>query len=77
MENISNLDKLLNSILESDSYLKPYENIVKRRIIKIQKKENELITGYRDLSDFAQGYKYFGLHKVKDKFVLENGHQML
>ena len=69
MKNISDLDQLVNSIVEGDPYLKPYENLIKRRIIKIQEKENELKKGYRDLSEFAQGHKYFGLHKLEDKFI--------
>jgi 1,4-alpha-glucan branching enzyme len=60
---------ILESVLKSDPGLKKFENIIRNRIIKIQKKEEELTKDYRNLAEFASGYKYFGLHKCSDSFV--------
>ena len=49
-------------LLENDPYLKPYANIVNRRIKKIKTTEKRLIHQSSTLSDFASGHEYFGLH---------------
>jgi hypothetical protein len=48
-------------LIQSDSYLKPYAEAITGRYEYAVKKEKELI-GNKTLSDFADGYLYFGLH---------------
>jgi 1,4-alpha-glucan branching enzyme len=67
MENLRSFK--INSILKADPDLKPYRDILERRNIKIQEKEKELICNYRNLAEFASGYKYFGMHKHENGFV--------
>lgn len=55
----------LNVILE-DKWLEPYESAIEGRHNYALTKEKELLgKDNKSLSDFASGYLYFGLHKVK------------
>lgn len=49
-------------ILKNDPYLKPYAHIIERRINQIQHVEKRLTQKALNLSDFASGHEYFGLH---------------
>jgi len=54
---------------KSDSWLNPFVGIIEGRITKCLTKEKEL-TGDQSLSDFASGHHYYGLHRIKDQFVM-------
>ncbi|MBO7217069.1 MAG: 1,4-alpha-glucan-branching enzyme, partial [Clostridia bacterium] len=56
-------------ILEIDPYLKPYENDLRLRTELYRKKREELVCKNGSLQNFADGYKYFGFHKVENGFV--------
>jgi hypothetical protein len=48
-------------LTEIDPYLKPYGDIVLRRVVKAEKKRKELLGNVNeDLSEFARGHYYFG-----------------
>ena len=52
-------------IVASDPYLEPYEDAIRGRHEHALWKIGQLTrNGRQTLSDFADGYKYFGLHKV-------------
>ena len=51
-------------ILRLDPYLAPYETDIELRIENYKKKKKELLKKGECLSDFANGYKYFGFHKT-------------
>ncbi len=51
--------------LLADPYLAPYEEIIINRLHYTRLKEHNLLTGAKSLSEFADAYKYFGLHKNK------------
>ena len=52
-------------IVASDPYLEPYEAAIRGRHEHALWKIGQLTrNGRQTLSDFANGYKYFGLHKV-------------
>ena len=55
-------------IVANDSWLKPFEGIITKRISKAEEKEKEL-TGGNSLGDFANGHLFFGLHKTDGGWV--------
>ena len=65
MEEAKNTLKLV----QSDPYLKPYEAAIQARYDYAIRKEQQL-TGGKPLSDWADGYLYFGLHRTKSGWVL-------
>ena len=57
-------------ILKDDVYLKPFElAIMGRHDYAIQKEQELLGKDNKCLSDFASGYLYFGVHKIKRSWV--------
>ena len=56
-------------ILEIDPYLTPYKESIKHRIDSYNIKKKSLLSDYSSLIDFANGYKYFGLHPTDDGWV--------
>ncbi|MFP4649804.1 MAG: alpha amylase C-terminal domain-containing protein [Desulfobacterales bacterium] len=56
-------------LLELDSYLKPYEEVISRRAEKINSLEQKLTGAKMSLSDFAAGHEYFGLHFRDNQWV--------
>ncbi len=56
-------------IVQNDPWLKPYTEIIKRRVNEAEAKENEL-TGGKSLYDFASGHLYFGLHRNQSGWVI-------
>ena len=51
-------------LVKSDTYLRPYAEAIEGRYNYALKREQEL-TGGKKLSEWANGYMYFGLHKVR------------
>ena len=57
-------------IVAHDQYLEPYEDAIKGRHNHAEWKIDQLTQhGKLSLSDFANGYEYFGLHKVRGGWV--------
>lgn len=52
----------LTPFWEGDPYLKPYVSCLERRCLKARETEERLTGGEMSLSEFASGYRYFGLH---------------
>jgi 1,4-alpha-glucan branching enzyme len=63
------LEKRLNRLLESDSYLTPFSNQIRRRLEHIEETEQRLTQGRMSLADFASGHEYFGLHFQHGEWV--------
>ncbi len=57
------------SIIKNDTYLEPFECKLTERKEEIISKEKQLIGESANLSDFAQGHKYFGLHKINNEWI--------
>jgi len=55
-------------ILELDSYLEPHKNFIIDLDSKYKEKKKNLL-GNSNLSDFANGYLYFGFHYTKDSLI--------
>ena len=51
-------------LVKSDTYLRPYADAIEGRYNYALKREKEL-TGGKKLSEWANGYMYFGLHRVE------------
>ena len=51
-------------LVKSDTYLRPYAEAIEGRYNYALKREKEL-TGGKKLSEWANGYLYFGLHKIE------------
>ena len=51
-------------LIQSDPYLRPYANAIEGRY-KYAVAQEQKLTGGKKLSEWANGYLYFGLHKVK------------
>ena len=56
-------------LIKGDPWLKPYTEAIEGRHQHAIDKLNELTGGKGSLSDFADGYLYFGLHKKGRKWV--------
>ena len=52
----------LKRLLDSDPYLRPYEEVLRKRMARVHETENRLTMGRMSLSEFALGHEYFGLH---------------
>ncbi len=53
-------------IIKNDPWLEPFEAAIEGRHHDFLRKEYELTQGKQSLTDFANAYKYFGLHREKD-----------
>ncbi|MBQ3549887.1 MAG: alpha amylase C-terminal domain-containing protein [Clostridia bacterium] len=58
-----------NHILKIDPYLEPFKDDIDLRQKLFEKKRNELVGKNGEISEFANGYKYFGFHKTEDGWV--------
>ncbi len=56
-------------ILEIDPYLAPYRQDLTQRMANYNRKKIELLKNGGTLSDFANGYLYFGIHKTANGWV--------
>ena len=57
-------------LVEHDKYLEPFEEAIQGRHDHALWKLNQLThNGETSLSDFASGYEYYGLHRLKDGWV--------
>lgn len=57
-------------LIKNDPWLEPFEEAIEGRHTYIKSKEKELTgDGKMSLSDFADGYLYFGLHKTDKTWV--------
>ena len=56
------IEKALRRLLKADLWLTPYENIIRRRLIKITETEQRLTREKMSVVEFAAGHTYFGLH---------------
>lgn len=58
------------NLVKNDPWLEPYNSTIERRYQLAVSKEKELTNKEGTLSDFADGYLYFGLHKTKKGWVI-------
>ena len=63
------MKKNTKRILEIDPYLMPYEKDIELRSSLYKEKKAELLKTEKKLSDFANGHKYFGFHRIESGWV--------
>lgn len=63
------MGKEIPDIVQNDPWLKPYVEIIEKRISEADTRENELAGG-KTLYDFASGHLYFGLHRNHEGWVI-------
>ena len=56
-------------IMKYDPYLEPYESDFDLRMERYEAKRRDLVGDNGNLTDFANGYKYFGIHPTKKGWV--------
>ena len=56
-------------ILEIDPYLANYEQDINLRMNNYNNKRSELLGESQSIVDFANGYKYFGIHRTQTGWV--------
>ena len=56
-------------IIEIDPYLEPYEKDIELRTQLYEEKRSELLGKTKKLSDFANGHKFFGIHRTQNGWV--------
>ncbi|MBR6533803.1 MAG: alpha amylase C-terminal domain-containing protein [Clostridia bacterium] len=56
-------------ILEIDPYLMPYKDDLDLRMSLYKQKRKELLKDKKNITDFANGYKFFGFHKTDEGWV--------
>ena len=57
------------SLIKNDPWLAPFASAIRGRYEYAQRKEKELTKSDHSLSDFANGYMYYGLHKTAQGWV--------
>ena len=57
-------------LIKNDMYLEPFSDAINGRYQAAINKKVELVGEKGNLSDFATGYLYFGLHKTEDTWIL-------
>ncbi|MGM0402409.1 MAG: alpha amylase C-terminal domain-containing protein [Thermodesulfobacteriota bacterium] len=68
-ESNTDIDAIMHRLLEKDAYLKPYGGMHRERLERLRSTEERLTGNEMPLSDFALGYRYYGLHFEKEKWV--------
>jgi 1,4-alpha-glucan branching enzyme len=61
----------LPNFVKKDSYLEPFSDTIIARLQAAENKEKEIFRGSK-LSDFAQGHKWYGLHRDKNQWVIRD-----
>ncbi len=61
----------LPNIIKNDSWLEPFTSTIISRLKTAQAKESEILRGI-SLSDFAQGHKWYGLHREKNQWIIRD-----
>jgi 1,4-alpha-glucan branching enzyme len=55
-------DRLIHRLLRRDPGLKPFADVIRRRLARVESTERRLTEGRGSIADFASGHEYFGLH---------------
>jgi 1,4-alpha-glucan branching enzyme len=63
------INPALQRLMKSDPYLRPYKDIIGRRLLKIAETRQRLTRQYVSLTEFASGHEYFGLHFKDNQWV--------
>ena len=56
------MSDFIPQIVKNDPWLNPYTDVIAGRQDKAIKREKKLISPFRSIEDFANGYRFFGMH---------------
>ena len=56
------IEETVRGKIQADSHLLPYKECIRRRVQQVIETEHRITGGQMDLSDFASGHEYFGMH---------------
>lgn len=56
------------SIIDQDSFLRPFESVINKRITRAKNTLDQLTNG-KSLGDFATGHLYYGWHKINNNLI--------
>ncbi len=60
----------MTQIVDNDTWLRPFESVIQRRMKLLADKEKNLLSDLNSLSAFSTGHLYFGLHKDENGWTL-------
>ena len=63
------IHQALSHLLQADPWLETYQEIIQRRLLKIDATRQKLTGGKMSLADFASAHEYFGLHFADGQWV--------
>ena len=66
----SSPEEKVRRLIERDPMLAPHDAIVSRRLHQVEAMKRRLTPGGADLTEFASGHEYFGLHFREGRWVL-------
>ena len=66
---MSPLRPTAQTLIDRDPFLSPHQDAVQRRLDNIQHKERMLTGDKMELTEFAAGHEYFGLHFNDNQWV--------
>ena len=58
----ADIEETVRERIQADSHLLPYKECIRRRVQQVIETEHRITGGQMDLSDFASGHEYFGMH---------------
>ncbi|MBW2513841.1 MAG: alpha amylase C-terminal domain-containing protein [Deltaproteobacteria bacterium] len=63
------IDAQIKYLLKQDAFLEPYQDVIRRRLVKLWETKTRLTTPQTKLSDFASGHTYYGMHMHHGEWV--------
>ena len=60
---------LIPQIVKNDPWLDPFKDIIANRQVKATEREKSLISTFDSLVDFANGYRFFGMHFEGEEWI--------
>ncbi|MBW1864275.1 MAG: alpha amylase C-terminal domain-containing protein [Deltaproteobacteria bacterium] len=63
------IDLQLKHLLKQDFFLEPYQDVIRRRLVRVGETKTRLIKNKMTLADFALGHTYYGLHVSNGEWV--------
>ena len=62
----------MTNIVDNDTWLRPFESVIQRRMKLLADKEKNLLSELNNLSAFSTGHLYFGLHRDKNGWTIRD-----
>ncbi len=63
------IDLQLKHLLKQDPFLEPYQDVIRRRLVRVGETKTRLVKNKMTLADFASGHTYYGLHVSHGEWI--------